>query len=84
MGNSSKRWTKILVGLGAGLSGATLAGAFGVQTGMQKLLQLSSPLGAELQELERLRMLLRKRGTSDDSQFGGEAAEAERERLAST
>jgi hypothetical protein len=67
---------------GAGISGTSLGGAFGVQTGMGKLSSLETPLGGELRILETLRGKLRKRGTKEE-RFGGEEAELERERLTS-
>lgn len=68
----------------SGVSGLALGSAFGVQTGMEKLLELDGPLGEELRKMERLRKQLRKRGAAiDDSQFHGSAVEAERERLSS-
>lgn len=85
MGNASSRLTKVMVILAAGMSGATLAGAFGVQSGMQKLSRLASPLGEELREVERLRLLLRRRGALDDGNaFQGEAAETTRAHLTRT
>lgn len=50
---------------------------------MGGLLQLSSPLGEELRRLEELKGRLRKQGTQEPL-FAGEAAEAERDSLAST
>jgi len=84
VGKNNGRLTKILVGGVTLLTGLTLGCAFGVQTGMQKLSSLASPLGEELRGLERLRMQLRKRGAVDDGSFTGDAVDAERERLART
>lgn len=74
--------TKLLVPAGSGVAGLSLGMAFGVQTGMEKLHQLTSPLGEELRGLEELRTRLRKRGTSEPL-FIGDAAEAEGDRLSS-
>jgi hypothetical protein len=82
MGKDSSRLAKSLVCGGAGFAGLVLGAAFGVQTVMERLVALDSPLGVELRILEKLRMQLRKRGANKQT-FGGEEVDAERERLES-
>lgn len=84
MGPNNSRLCKVAVSGCGGLSGLMLGAAFGVQTGMNKLGGMEGRLGEELRVLEALREQLRRRGTQETSQFTGEAAEAERERLKST
>jgi hypothetical protein len=80
LGQHSSRLCKILVTSGAAVSGASLGGAFGVQTGMTRLETMESTLGGELRILEESRGRLRKRGMTTEM-FGGDAAEAERDKL---
>lgn len=66
------------------MSGLALGTAFGVQSGMNRLAALPSPLGEELRKLEEARRRLRRKGATNPSQFSGDAAEAEAHRLHST
>lgn len=83
-GKHSGRLTKVFITVGSAGTGITLGTALGVQTGMQKLLQLNGSLGEELRYLEALRSQLRRRGTHEKGPFQGPAVEAERQRLAGT
>lgn len=84
LGKHNSRLTKVLVATGSAGTGITLGTALGVQTGMQRLLQLEGSLGEELRHLETLRSQLRRRGAHEEGPFQGPAVEAERQRLAGT
>lgn len=70
----------MVTSMASGLAGLALGSAFGVQTGMQRLIALASPLGQEMVRLETLRGELRKNG-SQRGTFSGPDADAEHARL---